>query len=154
MWWDNKQKCPDIMKITNFWWKSAITRNQGVYHMKLTTGEANSNWKKMISFRSFLKVTSAIKQKYCWENHYLYSQSLLFIIKAWKEKNKKKYSYFYFTLLLTLVGWLHFWFVFNSYLSERLQKYNDWDVDMSIRQNSENLFMCMISLYTIILKLV
>ena len=29
------------MKITNFWWKS--TRNQGVYHMKLTTGEANSN---------------------------------------------------------------------------------------------------------------
>ena len=36
---------------------------------------------------------------------------------------------------------LCFWFMFNPYLIERLHKYDGCDVDMNIRQNSENLFM-------------
>ena len=31
--------------------------------------------------------------------------------------------------------------MFNSYLIERLHKYDGCDVDMNIRQNSKNLFM-------------
>ena len=70
-------------------------------------------------------------------------------------------------MLLAFKRRLRFWFVFNSYLSERLHKYDGCEVDMNIRQNSENLiskkcfnsfdfnnFICIISLYIIILKFV
>ena len=43
-------------------------------------------------------------------------------------------------MLLAFERRLRFWFVFNSYFSERLHKYDGRDVDMNIRQNSENLF--------------
>ena len=43
-------------------------------------------------------------------------------------------------MLLAFERRICFLFVFNSYLSERLHKYDGCDVDMNIRQNSENLF--------------
>ena len=51
-----------------------------------------------------------------------------------------KAQYFYYHFTLALARPLHFWFVFNSYLGERLHTYDGCDVDMNIRQNSENLF--------------
>ena len=44
-------------------------------------------------------------------------------------------------MLLAFKHRLRFWFVFISYLSERLHKYGGSDVGMNVRQNSENLFL-------------
>ena len=87
-----------------------------------------------------LKVTSAIKHKNTAEEIiiYTYPQVLLFIIQAYK-KTKRNILTFTFTAV-ALARRLRFWFVFNSYLSQRLHKYEGCDVDMNIRQNSENLF--------------
>ena len=63
-----------------------------------------------------------------------------------------------------MAHWLRFWFVFNSYLNERLHKYDGCDIDMNIKQNSKHLrrnlaykfnnFMYVLSLSIIILKFV
>ena len=62
-------------------------------------------------------------------------------------------------MLLAFERQFRFWFVFNSNLSERLQKYDGYDVNMNIKQNTDNLFKkkCklsyIISLYIIFLNL-
>ena len=62
-------------------------------------------------------------------------------------------------MLLAFERQFRFWFVFNSYVSERLQKYDGYDVDMNIKQNPDNLFKkkCklsyIISFYIIFLSL-
>ena len=90
------------------------------------------------------------KRRFCWHLttivHYLYSQSLLFIIEAWKKAiyniltfTLHSYSpwhvdfasYFHFNQLLTLIRRLCFWFVLNLYLSERVHKYGGCDVNQT-----------------------
>ena len=91
----------------------------------------------------------------------LYSQSLLLLLKL--ENKKVQYSQFHFIHLLALVRLLRFWFMFNSYLIERLHKYGcdvTWTSDKIPRIYEEilayrfNNFVCMIGLCTIIIKFV
>ena len=78
------------------------------------------------------KVTSPIKHKNTAEEIIIYTRSAYSLLLK-LDKNKVSNFYFHFTLLLALARRLRFWFVFNSYLSERLHKYDDCDVDMNIR---------------------
>ena len=89
--------------------------------------------------KAFSKVTSSIKHKNTAEEIIIYTRSVYSLLLK-LDKNEVSNSYFHFTLLLALARRLRFWFVFNSYLSERLHKYDDCDADMNIRSNSENLF--------------